>query len=475
MLSNRYQYTIRRLIYSCAIVFLSLFSNVIYAPAMDRSPQSESHDREWVVIWHDEFDGDRVNPAKWRIEDAALIKNNEQQYYTPEDVYLEDGHLVLRSQQRPMGGRDYTSGLVETKGLFTFTYGRVEVRARLPKGKGIWPAHWMMNAVGTWPPEIDIMEMLGHRPTKIHMTNHFGVHPRNSRHGGYYEGPDYSADFHTYAIEWTPDEIKWFIDGVERFSTRKYVHDVPFYIILNTAVGGNWPGYPDETTEFPQYHHIDYVRVYKKNVPGTGFVYLTAEHGQVSQQPNEHRYALGTTIQLAAKPDIGYKFSHWTGDLEGTQNPLDLTIAGNVRAAAVFAEDPDAPGLISSRAAVLSSSQESDQLGPANVVDGNLGTRWSSEFSDPQWIQIDLGEARLIEAMRLNWENAFARSYAIAVSDDALTWSTVYAKADSNGGVHNIRLVQSVSARYIRLTGTERGTQWGYSLWEFEVFGQSQE
>lgn len=444
------------------------------AQAMEMASNSPSNSPEWILIWNDEFNDDVVDPTKWRIEDAALIKNNEQQYYTPEDVYLQDGNLVLRSQERFMGGRDYTSGLVETKGLFTLTYGRVEVRAQLPRGKGIWPAHWMMNAVGTWPPEIDIMEMLGHRPTRIHMTNHFGVHPRNSRHGGHFDGPDYSKDFHTFAVEWTPDEIKWFIDGEERYTTQKHVHDVPFYLILNTAVGGNWPGYPDETTVFPQYHYIDYVRVYKKNVPGTGFVYAKAQHGQISKTPDEHRYTVGTKIQLQAQPDIGYKFAHWSGDVSGSDNPKMLTIQNNVQVSAVFEPDPDGPRLISNQRRVESSSQESDKLGATNAVDGKLGTRWSSEFSDPQWIQIDLGSSRQIKAVRLNWENAFARRYTIQVSDDDRVWRTVYSQSNSSGGVENIWFT-SVKGRYIRLEGQERATQWGYSLWEFEVFGQSEE
>jgi beta-glucanase (GH16 family) len=122
-----------------------------------------------------------------------LVKNNEQQYYTPKNVYLKDGKLILKSAKQRMGGRPYTSGLVETKGRFTFQYGRVEVRAKLPGTKGLWPAHWMMPERGSWPPEIDIMELVGNKPNVIHMTNHYGVWPHNRYDTKVYSGPDYTG------------------------------------------------------------------------------------------------------------------------------------------------------------------------------------------------------------------------------------------------------------------------------------------
>ena len=219
----------------------------------------------WSLVWYDEFEGEAVDPSKWDVEDAALEKNNELQYYTPEDVYAESGYLVLRSQKRRMGTRLYTSGLVETKGRFSQRYGWFEVRAQLPKGQGIWPAHWLLPEGGAWPPEIDIMELLGHEPTKIYMTNHWGTWPDNRQDGQELEGSNFSSGFHIFAVEWTPERLRWFVDGVKRFETTEHIPQVPMRIILNTAVGGDWPGPPDETTRFPQYHRIDYVRVYRRN------------------------------------------------------------------------------------------------------------------------------------------------------------------------------------------------------------------
>ena len=220
----------------------------------------------WKLIWHDEFGGDQLDMSKWRVENAALVKNNELQYYSPQNVYVRDGKLVLKSEKKEKDGRPYTSGLVETKGKFVFQYGRVEVRAKLPGTKGMWPAHWMMPERGAWPPEIDIMELVGSFPDRIHMTNHYGVYPHNRYDTKVFKGPDYTKDFHVFALEWDADELRWYIDGPQRFSVKRNVPHEPFYIILNTAVGGTMPRNPDETTVFPQYHEIDYVRVYAKEI-----------------------------------------------------------------------------------------------------------------------------------------------------------------------------------------------------------------
>ena len=231
----------------------------------------------WRLAWHDEFEGSAVDTSKWRVENLHLIKNNELQYYAPDDVYLQDGMLVLRSQKRvywgydsngQWGRYDYTSGLVESKGRFAWTFGRIEMRAKLPSTQGIWPAHWMMPTSGGWPPEIDIMELLGHAPQAVYMTHHWGTWPNVQSHGGVYIGPNFAADYHTFALDWQPGRMDWYVDGVVRFTSQTNVPSEPFYVILNTAVGGAWPGNPDGTTVFPQYHRIDYVRWFVRGVAG---------------------------------------------------------------------------------------------------------------------------------------------------------------------------------------------------------------
>ncbi len=216
----------------------------------------------WIPTWSDEFSGTSLDGSKWRAENAALVKNNELEYYSPTAVTVANGFVTLTSTNVPMGGRPYTSGLIETKNRFSQKYGRFEMRARLPKTKGMWPAYWMLPAAGQWPPEIDIMEMLGHQPYKVYMTHHWGTWPNVQSEGGFYIGPDFSEDFHTFTADWYPDRIEYFVDGVMRAKHASNIPQEPFYIIINTAVGGDWPGNPDGTTVFPQQFVVDYVRVY---------------------------------------------------------------------------------------------------------------------------------------------------------------------------------------------------------------------
>lgn len=194
-------------------------------------------------------------------------KNNELQYYHPENIKVRDGLLQIISKAEYYGGRKYTSGAIHTKEKFSFQYGKVEMRAKLPSGQGIFPAFWLMPETGqTWLPEIDILEMVGHKPDEIWMVLHWiddndelvNVHSS-------YKGPDFSGNFHTFGIEWSPERITWFIDGKERFTTSAFIPEEEMYLYLNTAIGGDWPGDPDETTLFPQYFEVDYVRVYTRD------------------------------------------------------------------------------------------------------------------------------------------------------------------------------------------------------------------
>ena len=226
----------------------------------------ESARNGWSLIWQDEFNGHCLDPHKWNVEDWAAKKNNELQFYTPRNVYLKDGALRLLSQKETYDGRQYTSGAVHTKDKFDMLYGKVEMRAKLPAGQGIFPAFWMMtDKEQTWLPEIDIMEMLGHQPNEVWMVMHTLTDVGELRSQSFsHTGEDFSKDYHTFGIEWTPDSITWLIDHVERFQLTQHVPDEKMYLYLNTAIGGDWPGSPDQTTIFPAYYDIDYVRVFKK-------------------------------------------------------------------------------------------------------------------------------------------------------------------------------------------------------------------
>ncbi|KAB2336726.1 glycoside hydrolase family 16 protein [Cytobacillus depressus] len=220
----------------------------------------------WYLVWEDNFDGKRLDLKKWNIEEWAAVKNNELQYYGSKNVDVEKGYLKIISKKENKGGRKYTSGAIHSKDKFSFLYGKVEMRAKLPGGQGIFPAFWMMtNKDHIWLPEIDIMEMLGQKPDEIWMVMHrLGEDKKLKSVSSVYKGIDYTKDFHVFGIEWTPNNITWFIDGIERFKIDQFIPQEEMYLYLNTAVGGNWPGSPDHTTPFPAIFQVDYVRVYQK-------------------------------------------------------------------------------------------------------------------------------------------------------------------------------------------------------------------
>lgn len=244
----------------------------------------------WKLVWSDEFNGSRLDPKKWNILLREQSKHGELQYYVPDEVSVGHGILRIRSSVRPYGSMHYTSGRLDTKGKFAPVYGRFEIRAKLPGGKGLWPAHWlypqnrdwkmeytMEDAVAKgkerlipeerpWYTEIDIMEFLGHEPDVLYGTLHYCTYDgeRRSSSGKWKGESDYTKDFHVYALEWEPDSIRWYIDGHLLHATVNGIPHAPHYLILNTAIGGSWPGNPDSTTVFPQYHDIDYVHVYQR-------------------------------------------------------------------------------------------------------------------------------------------------------------------------------------------------------------------
>ncbi len=227
----------------------------------------------WQLVWHDEFDSTGVDLTKWNFEvNGYGGGNNELEYYTanPQNAYIDSGSLVIQALKQDYMGKNYTSARMTTQYKGDWTYGRIEVRAMLPYGQGLWPAIWMMptdSYYGGWPlsGEIDIMEMLGQQANKIYGTLHFGQ-PHQMRQGTYtLPGGYFSSAFHVFAVEWDSTSISWFVDSTKYYSTTiGEPFDKSFYLILNVAVGGNWPGAPDYTTYFPQKMLVDYVRVYRK-------------------------------------------------------------------------------------------------------------------------------------------------------------------------------------------------------------------
>ena len=233
----------------------------------------------WTLSWQDEFMDTEIDSEKWMHELGGHGWGNaEMQYYSnrPENSRIEDGNLVIEVREELFMGKPYTSARMITKDRFTQTYGRYEARIKLPYSQGIWPAFWMLGDTifsDGWPNsgEIDIMEHIGKEPKTVFGTVHGpGYSGADGVGGSHSVGQPLSDDFHVYAVEWEPEEIRWYFDDLNYFTLTpddvpgEWVYDHPFFILLNVAVGGYWPGYPDETTIFPQQMLVDYVRVYEK-------------------------------------------------------------------------------------------------------------------------------------------------------------------------------------------------------------------
>ncbi len=280
------------------LVFAALFGFVIVGCESEveeiggcQFPESME---DYRLVWSDEFDGPEIDLTKWSYDTADGCQlsqdlcgwgNNELQYYTTreENSYIEDGKLIIKAiEEEPeyLGDYQYTSARMVTKNKGDWTYGRMDIRAKLPIGKGMWPAIWMLptdTVYGGWPRsgEIDIMEYVGDKPREVFGTIHYG-------HNAWYynsqfiekESGTYHDEFHTYTAIWNEECILFQVDGedVGEPNTRStalrddttWPFDQRFHMILNIAVGGNLPGNPDATTQFPQTLEVDYVRVYQE-------------------------------------------------------------------------------------------------------------------------------------------------------------------------------------------------------------------
>ena len=227
----------------------------------------------WKLVFSDEFEGDKLNEAKWNTcypwveADGGCTNsgNHELEWYQPDEVFVENSLLRLRAQRRSLKtGFPYTSGMVTTHGKFAFQYGYIEARLKVPAGKGMWPALWILPEDGHWPPEVDVLEILGHDTKQVYTTQHYTLQGSDHQsRGSSYSGPDFAADFHTFALLWEPRALTWYVDGVERFFVEENIPDEPFYLLANLAVGGDWPGSPDEATPFPGFYEIDYIRIFQ--------------------------------------------------------------------------------------------------------------------------------------------------------------------------------------------------------------------
>ena len=278
-----------RAIASALMVSLIMIVGGLLLPA--RPTVCAGDDAGWQPAWSDEFngpDGSAVDSTKWTFDVGGKgWGNNELETYTSRttNAHLDKGSLVIKAIKETFTGpdnitRNYTSARLLTKQKFSQAYGRFEARLKIPLGQGIWPAFWMLGDnidTAHWPNcgEIDIMENIGREPSVVHGTLHGPGYSGGKGIGAAYNltgGRKFSDSFHTFAVEWEPNVMRFYVDG-NLYQKRtagdlpagaSWVFDHPFFIILNVAVGGSWPGNPDATTVFPQQMLVDYVRVYRR-------------------------------------------------------------------------------------------------------------------------------------------------------------------------------------------------------------------
>jgi beta-glucanase (GH16 family) len=342
-------------------------------PATSASASSEAAGGQVTAAaasFTDDFSGGAgtgIDGSKWHFETGDNVNNHERQWYTSgtNNAAMDgQGHLVITAKKENPGNYNcwygtcqYTSARISTSGQFTQAYGHYESRMKLPRGQGMWPAFWMLgNDIGSvgWPNsgEIDIMENVGFEPTTVHGTIHGPGYSGAAGIGAGYSGPNFSDDFHTYAVDWAPNSITWSVDG-NVYQTRtpadlggnRWVFDHPFYLILNLAVGGYWPGDPNSSTTFPQQLVVDYVHVTTSSSSGGGTGQITGIGGKCLDVAGAAT-ANGTPIQITGCN--GNAAQSWTvgtdGSIRALGKCLDVTGASTADGAPIQLYDCNGTG-----------------------------------------------------------------------------------------------------------------------------------
>jgi beta-glucanase (GH16 family) len=256
---------------------------------LDRSQYAPTFSDEFDSLSLDLEDGQskgvwRTNFGYGGVHSRTLPNNRELQVYSDrlfagtgatslklDPFKIADGKLEIVAEplkedlRQFTWGLSYSSGLLTTKASFSQMYGLFEIRAKMPKGKGLWPAFWLLPENRAWPPELDVLEVLGDNMKKLYVSWHSNVGGKHTADSKAIEVPDMSADFHTYSVVWEKDTLMWFFDDVQ-VASRSTPEDfnLPMYMLINLAVGGGWPGSPDKTTQFPAKYTIDWVRAYAR-------------------------------------------------------------------------------------------------------------------------------------------------------------------------------------------------------------------
>ncbi len=265
------------------VICYSCFSGIILIRILHDYSFFYPSNGRWKLVWGDEFNGLMLNQSKWTAVSQSAHPLNAVQAYIYENVTVKNGCLIITSKKEDWTGPDelhlgqsvtrhYTSGEVVTLEKAVWTYGRFEIRAKLPVGQGILPFALLYPTDQSWPPQIDIMAMVGHRPDEVYFTNYWGADSRHKQADGSgpIKGEDYAADFHTFTLEWEPRKLQWYIDGVPKYELDRNIPNRPLCIVIGTTVGGIYAGDPYDQrfggrpSSFPQYLNVDWVRVYQR-------------------------------------------------------------------------------------------------------------------------------------------------------------------------------------------------------------------
>jgi beta-glucanase (GH16 family) len=390
------------------------------------SPDTVGNDDGWVIpsfsgyqspnsyngydlVWSDEFDASTLNTSDWTFEIGTGTNgwgNNELQYYTDRNLYLKDGMLVIRAEEESFGGRSYTSSRIKTQRKKNFQYGRIDIRARMPEGQGVWPALWMLgeniNQVD-WPycGELDVMEMVGGGNGKDNRTvgtAHWNVGGLDASYSPKSFGNEkilpenLSASFHVYSIVWTSYRITWYVDDVQYHvmaidnSASLSAFQKQFFMIFNVAVGGKWPGSPDSFTVFPQRMVVDYIRVFQDENGSTG-----GQSGSTYPVPGlieaeDYNNMLGVQIETTTDTGVGFNIGYIDGG-DWVEYSLDVANAGNY--------------LIEYRLASQNGSDGFQTLIDGTLIDTqsvpNTGS-WQSWITNSATVNLSAGE----QILRLN-------------------------------------------------------------------------
>lgn len=225
----------------------------------------------WQLKFADDFNNSNLDTSKWTpcywwgdSDGCTNGSAGDLQWFQSDEVSVQNGILRLRAQKRQSNGKEYTSGMVSSHDKFSFKYGYVEMRAKVPKGNGFWPDFWLLSQNKNWPPELDIAEFVGSNTNNVHQTLHYDKNGHQTSSGSC-SGADFSAGYHTYAVEWSPDKIVWYADGKQcRRYTGEGIPTEPMYVAATLAIGSAWTVGPDNSTPLPNFFDIDYIKVWQQ-------------------------------------------------------------------------------------------------------------------------------------------------------------------------------------------------------------------